>query len=80
MNEEISVEGRSLRNTIETEEFLIDYFIKKLVEESKNQQIDYDRVSTLCAGILKSITKREAMRDVQRVSKCINNLRINNKE
>lgn len=67
MNEETSVEGRSIRNMIETEEFLIDDFIKKLVEESKKQQIDYYRVKILCAGIVKSITKREAMRDVQRV-------------
>lgn len=71
MNKETSVEGRSLRNTIETEEFLIDDFIKKLVEESKKQQIDYYRVKTLCAGISKSIIKREAMIDVQRVSECL---------
>lgn len=78
MNEETSVEGRSLKNMIETEEFLINDFIKKLVEESKKQQIDYYGVSTLCAGILKCITKREAMKDVQKVSECVNNLRTNN--
>lgn len=78
MNEETNVESRAIKNMIETEEFLIDDFIKKLVEESKKQRIDYYRISTLCAGISKSITKREAMKDVQKVSECVNNLRTNN--
>ena len=78
MNEETSVEGRAVKNMIETEEFLIGDFIAKLIEESKKQPINYERISTLCAGILKSITKREAMKDIQSISECVNNLRTNN--
>lgn len=78
MNEETSVEGRAVKNMIETEEFLIGDFIAKLIEESKKQPINYERISTLCAGITKCITKRETLKDVQKVAECVNNLRTNN--
>ncbi len=71
-------EGTAIKIMIETEESLIGDFIEKLVEESKKQPIDYHRISILSGAIVRSVTKRKALQDIQTVSECINNLRTNN--